>query len=114
MLEEEKTSARISERVAGAKFKSLDGGEFGNSNGSGLVESVNLVRIRSILSLKKVRNVLAMSVAFGPSGMDLVRFRFSMELSVFQRERGLEEESVTRFVRKVDFALLMSFRTSLH
>ena len=54
--------------MAGIKLISLGGGAGGKRNGSGESDGKNLVRMRSILSLKKSRNVLARDGASGDSG----------------------------------------------
>jgi hypothetical protein len=67
---EEKMSWWISERVVGRKLKSFEGGVDGKMKGSGVIENVNLARIRSILSEKNSRNELARVVLFGSSGRE--------------------------------------------
>ena len=47
----------------------------GERNGSGESDGTNLVRMRSILSLKKSRNVLARDDASGDSGSEFEGFR---------------------------------------
>ena len=106
LFEEEKMRSCTSERVAGMKFRSLGGGVVGNSNWSGLLDGMNLVRMRSILSLKKSRKVLARAAVSGLSGRVLVGVRLRMVFRVFQRDRGLDEDSVTRLFRNNDLALL--------
>ena len=71
----------------------------GNRNGE------NLERMRSILSLKNWRNKLASDSVSGVSGDELDGLRWRIEFKVFQSVRGLEDDSVTRFVRKLDLAL---------
>ena len=51
--------------MAGIKLISLGGGAGGKRNGSGESDGKNLVRMRSILSLKKSRNVLARMMHLG-------------------------------------------------
>ena len=53
----------------------------------------------SILSLKNLRNELASDCVSGVSGDELDGLRWRIELKVFQSVRGLEDDSVTRFVR---------------
>ena len=62
-------------RVAGIKLISFGGGAGGKRNGSEESDGVNLVRMRSILSLKKSRNVLARDNAYGDSGSEFEGFR---------------------------------------
>ena len=62
-------------RVAGIKLNSLGGGAGGKRNGSGESDGKKLVRMRSILSLKKSRNVLARDDASGDSGSVFEGFR---------------------------------------
>ena len=52
--------------------------------------------MRSILSLKKSRKVLARAAVSGLSGRVVVGVRFKMVFRVFQRDLGLTEDSVTR------------------
>ena len=61
--------------------------------------------MRSILSLKNWRNELASDSVSGVSGDELDGLRWRIEFKVFQSVRGLEDDSVTRFVRKLDLAL---------
>ena len=70
--------------------------------------------MRSILSLKKSRKVLARACVSGLSGRVVVGVRLRMVFRVFQRDRGLDEDSVTMLVRNNDLALLISLRTNLH
>ena len=57
------------------KLISFGGGAGGKRNGSGEGDGRNLVRMRSILSLKKSRNVLAREDASGDSGSEFEGFR---------------------------------------
>ena len=59
--------------------------------------------MRSILSLKNWRNDWQVIVS-GVSGEELERLQWRIEFKVFQSVRGLEDDSVTRFVRKLDLA----------
>ena len=104
----------ISVRVAGIKLISLGGGAGGKRNGSGESDGKNLVRMRSILSLKKSRNVLARDDASGDSGSEFEGFRWRIVLRVFQSVRGLSDDSVTRLDKNEDLALEMRDRTELH
>ena len=61
--------------MAGIKLISLGGGAGGKRNGSGESDGKNLVRMRSILSLKKSRNVLARDDASGDSGSEFEGLR---------------------------------------
>ena len=79
----------ISVSVAGIKLISLGGGAGGKRNGSGESDGKNLVRMRSILSLKKSRNVLARDGASGDSGSEFEGFRWRIVLRVFQSVRGI-------------------------
>ena len=60
--------------MAGIKLISLGGGAGGKRNGSGESDGKNLVRMRSILSLKKSRNVLARDGASGTLEVSLKGF----------------------------------------
>ena len=104
----------ISVSVAGIKLISLGGGAGGKRNGSGESDGKNLVRMRSILSLKKSRNVLARDGASGDSGSEFEGFRWRIVLRVFQSVRGLSDDSVTRLDKNEDLALEMRDRTELH
>ena len=57
------------------KLISFGGGASGKRNGSGESDGENLVQMRSILSLKKSRNVLARDDASGDSGSEFEGFR---------------------------------------
>ena len=57
------------------KLISFGGGAGGKRNGSGESDGENLVRRRSILFLKKSRNVLARDDASGDSGSEFEGFR---------------------------------------
>ena len=70
--------------------------------------------MRSILSLKNWRNELASDCVSGVSGDELDGLRWRIEFKVFQSVRGLEDDSVTRFVRKLDLALEIRDLTKLH
>ena len=100
--------------MAGKKSKSLGGRVFGNSNGSGFFEGVNLARIRSILSVKNSRKEFARVEVSSAAGREFGGVRCKIELRVFHRERGFDDDSETRLEKKIDLALLISFRTSLH
>ena len=50
----------------------------------------------------------------GVSGDELDGLRWRIEFKVFQSVRGLEDDSVTRFVRKLDLALEIRDLTKLH
>jgi hypothetical protein len=123
LFAEEKMRSCTSERVAGMNFRSFGGSVVGNSNWYGSVhtnlnfrshDGMNLVRMRSILSLKKSRKVLARAGVSGLSGRVVVGVRLRMVFRVFQRDRGLDEDSVTRLVMNSDLALLINLRTNLH
>ena len=60
--------------MAGIKLISLGGGADGKRNGSGESDGKNLMRIRSILSLKKSRNVLARMMHLGTLEVNLKGF----------------------------------------
>ena len=70
--------------------------------------------MRSILSLKNWRNELASDCVSGVSEDELEGLRWRIEFRVFQSVRGLEDDSVTRFVRKLDLALEIRDLTKLH
>ena len=74
----------------------------------------NFVRMRSILSLKKSRNVLAREDASGDSGSEFEGFRWRIVFRVFQSVRGLADDSVTRLDKNEDLALEMRDLTKLH
>ena len=61
--------------MAGIKLIIFGGGAGGKRNGSGECDGKNWVRVRSILSLKKSRNVLARKDASGDSGSKFEGFR---------------------------------------
>ena len=96
------------------KLISFGGGAGGKRNGSGESDGENLVRMRSILSLKKSRNVLARDDASGDSGSEFEGFRWRIVLRVFQSVRGLADDSVTRLDKNEDLALEMRDLTELH
>ena len=48
------------------------------------------------------------------AGREFGGVRCKIELRVFHRERGFDDDSETRLEKKIDLALLISFRTSLH
>ena len=96
------------------KLKRFDGGLGGSMKGSGLGRMVNLARMRSILSVKKLRKALARVAVSASSGREVGEFRWRIEFRVFQRVRGLLAESEMRPDRKVDLALVMRVRTALH
>ena len=50
----------------------------------------------------------------GVSGDELDGLRWRIEFKVFQSVRGLEDDSVTRFVRKLDLALEIRDLTKLN
>ena len=60
--------------------------------------------MRSILSLKNWRNESASDCVSVVSGDELKGLRWRIEFKVFQSVRGLEDDSVTKFVRKLDLA----------
>ena len=105
---------RISEKVVGLKLDKFGGGIIGKRNGSGESDGENLERMRSILSLKNWRNELASDCVSGVSGDELDGLWWRIEFKVFQSVRGLEDDSVTRFVRKLDLALEIRDLTKLH
>ena len=105
---------RISEKVVGSKLDKFGGGIVGKRKGSGESDGENLERMRSILSLKNWRNELASDCVSGVSGDELDGLRWRIEFKVFQSVRGLEDDSVTRFVRKLDLALEIRDLTKLH
>ena len=105
---------RISEKVVGSKLDKFGGGTIGKRKGSGESDGENLERMRSILSLKNWRNELASDSVSGVSGDELDGLRWRIEFKVFQSVRGLEDDSVTRFVRKLDLALEIRDLTKLH
>ena len=61
--------------MARIKLVIFGGGAGGERNGSGKSDGTNLVRMRSILSLKKSRNVLARDDASEDSGSEFEGFR---------------------------------------
>ena len=69
--------------------------------------------MRSILSLKNWRNELASDCVSGVSGDKLEGLRWRIEFKVFQSMRGLDNDSVTRFVRKLDLAFEIRDLTKL-
>ena len=105
---------RISEKVVGSKLDKFGGGIIGKRKGSGESDGENLERMRSILSLKNWRNELASDCVSGVSGDELDGLRWRIEFKVFQSVRGLEDDSVTRLVRKLDLALEIRDLTKLH
>ena len=105
---------RISEKVVGSKLDKFGGGTIGKRKVSGESDGENLERMRSILSLKNWRNELASDSVSGVSGDELDGLRWRIEFKVFQSVRGLEDDSVTRFVRKLDLALEIRDLTKLH
>ena len=105
---------RISEKVVGSKLDKFGGGVIGKRKGSGESDGENLERMRSILSLKNWRNELASDCVSGVSGDELDGLRWRIEFKVFQSVRGLEDDSVTRFVRKLDLAFEIRDLTKLH
>ena len=105
---------RISEKVVGLKLDKFGGGMIGKRKGSGESDGENLERMRSILSLKNLRNELASDCVSGVSGDELDGLRWRIEFKVFQSVRGLEDDSVTRFVRKLDLAFEIRDLTKLH
>ena len=74
----------------------------------------NLERMCSILSLKNWRNELACDCVLGVSEDELDRLRWRIEFKVFQSMRELEDDSVTRIVRKLDLAFEIRDLTTLH
>ena len=82
--------------------------------GSGESDGENLERMRSIVSLKNWRNELASDCVSGVSGHELEGLRWRIEFRVFQSVRGLEDDSVTRFVRKLDLFFEIRVLTKLH
>ena len=90
---------RISEKVVGSKLDKFGGGIIGKRKGSGESDGENLERMRSILSLKNWRNELASDCGSGVSGDELDGLRWRIEFKVFQSVRGLENDSVTSFVK---------------
>ena len=105
---------RISKKVVGLKLDKFGGGMIGKRIGSGESDGENLERMRSIFSLKNWRNELASDCVSGVSGDELERLRWRIEFRVFQSVRRLEEDSVTRFVRKLDLAFEIRDLTKLH
>ena len=105
---------RISEKVVGSKLDKFGGGTIEKKKGSGESDGENLERMRSILSLKNWRNELASDSVSGVSGDELDGLRWRIEFKVFQSVRGLDDNSVTRFVRKLDLALEIRDLTKLH
>ena len=78
-------------------------------NRSGESDGKNLVRMRSVLSLNKSRNVLArLEVSLKDFDEELCLGR------VFQSVRGLADDSVTRLDTNEDLALEMRDPTELH
>ena len=57
---------------------------------------------------------MASDCVSGVSGDELDGLRWRIEFKVFQSVRGLEDDSVTRFVRKLDLALETRDLTKLH
>ena len=113
LFSEEKMRLRISEKVVGLKLDKFGGGMIGKRKGSGESDGENLERMRSILSLKNWRNELASDCVSGVSGEDLDGLRWRIEFKVFQSVQGLEDDSVTRFVRNSDLALEIRDLTKL-
>ena len=105
---------RISVKVVGSKLDKSGGETIRKRKGSGESDEENLEQMRSILSLKNWRNELASDCVSGVSGDELEGLRWRIEFKVFQSVRGLEDDSVTRFVRKLDLAFEIRDRTKLH
>ena len=101
--------------MAEIKLIIFGGGTGGKRNGSGEWGGKNLVRMRSILSLKTSRNVLAREDASGDSGSEFEGFRWRIIVfRVFQSVRGLADDSVTRLDKNEDLALERRDLTELH
>ena len=107
---EEKMRLRISVKVAGTKFDKF--GVIGKK-GSGNSVGKNLEQIRSILSLKNWRNELASDCVLGESGNEMERLRWRIEFRVFRSVRGLKDDLVTHFVRKLNLAFEIRDLTKL-
>ena len=105
---------RISVKVVGLKLDKFGGGMIGKKKASGESDGENLERMRSILSLKNWRNELASDCVSGVSGDELEGLRWRIEFKVFQSVRGLEDDSVIRFGRKLDLAFEIRDLTKLH
>ena len=105
---------RISMKVVGLKLDEFGGGMIGKRKGPGESDGENLERMRSILSLKIGGMNLASDCVSGVSGDDLEGLRWRIEFKVYQSVRGLEDDSVTRFVRKLDLAFEIRDLTKLH
>ena len=101
-------------KEVGLKLDEFGGGMIGKRKGSEDSDGENLERMRSNLSLKNWRNELASDCASGVSGDELEGSRWRIEFIVFQSVRGLEDDSVTRFVRKLDLAFEIRDLTKLH
>ena len=86
----------------------------GKRKGSGESDGGNLERMRSIVSLKNWRNELASYLISSVSGDELDGLRWRIEFKVFQSVRELDDDYVTRFVRKLDLALEIRDLTKLH
>ena len=100
--------------MVGLKLDKFGGGTNGKRKGSGESDEENLEQMRSILSSKNWRNELASDCVSGVSRDELEGLRWRIEFKVFQSVRGLEDDSVTRFVRKLDLAFEIRDRTKLH
>ena len=111
---EEKMRLRISEKVVGLKSDKFGGKMIGKRKRSAESDVENLEQMRSILSLKNWRNELTSYSVSGVSGDELYGLRGRIEFKVYQSVRGLEDDSVTRFVRKLDLALEIRDLTKLH
>ena len=108
LFSEEKMRLRISVKVAGLKLDKF-GGVIGKRKESGESDEENLERMCSILSLKNWRNELASDCVSGLSGVsgdELEGLQWKIEFKVFLNVRGLEDDSVTRFVncKKIGFS----------
>ena len=111
---EEKMRLLIYEKVVGLKLDKF-WGMIGKRKGSGESDGENLERMRSILSLKKLEEwLLASDCVSGVSGDELDGLRWRIEFKDFQSVRGLVDDSVTRFVRKLDLAFEIRDLTKLH
>ena len=104
---------RISEKVVGSKLDKFGGGTIGKRKDQGnRMEKFGTNAFNLIT--KNWRNELASDSVSGVSGDELDGLRWRIEFKVFQSVRGLEDDSVTRFVRKLDLALEIRDLTKLH
>ena len=89
------------------------GGAGRKRNESGESDGENLVRMRSILSLKKSRKVLRREDASDVSGSDFEIIRLRIVLRILQSVRGVTYDSVRILNKNQDLTLEMRNLTKL-